>query len=270
MEVVMEYLRLNNGVRMPMVGFGTWDIRGKKGKACILEALEVGYRLIDTAQMYDNEDIVGEAIKESGIDRKELFITTKLHQPWASYSKAKKGIERSLINLKTDYIDRLLIHEPYENALEMYQAFQKASQSGKVRAIGISNFNIAKYESFIQHCNILPAVNQVESHIYYPQFDLKAVMAQHGTQMQAWGSFTEGRKDIFKEALLIEIGAKYHKSAAQVALRYLVQNKVAVIPKSAHKDRMKENIDIFDFELSSEDMDQIRTFDTGSSLFGWY
>ena len=211
MEVVMEYLRLNNGVRMPMVGFGTWDIRGKKGKACILEALEVGYRLIDTAQMYDNEDIVGEAIKESGIDRKELFITTKLHQPWASYSKAKKGIERSLINLKTDYIDLLLIHEPYENALEMYQAFQKASQSGKVRAIGISNFNIAKYESFIQHCNILPAVNQVES-----------------------------------------------------------QNTVAVIPKSAHTDRMKENIDIFDFELSSEDMDQIRTFDTGNSLFGWY
>lgn len=164
----MEYFILNNGVKMPAVGFGTWDIRGDIGKRAILEALELGYRLIDTAQMYENEKIVGQAVRESKIPREDIFITTKLYRPSAGYQKAKAGIEKSLNELNTDYIDLLLIHEPYENALEMYEAFKEAYQAKKIRAIGISNFDAEKYKKFIRSCGVIPAVNQVESHVYYP------------------------------------------------------------------------------------------------------
>ncbi len=268
--VAMEYFTLNNGVRMPKAGFGTWDVRGEKGRRCILDALDLGYRLIDTAQMYDNEDIVGRAVRESGLARKDIFLTTKLYRPSASYEKAKSGIEKSLNELQTDYIDLLLIHEPYENALEMYEAFKEAYQAGKIHAIGVSNFDRRKYLTFIRSCGIIPAVNQVESHVYYPQLSLKKLLDTHGTQMQSWASFTEGRRDIFAEPLLNRIGAKYGKSAAQVALRYLVQNGIAVIPKSAHKKRMAENLAIFDFVLIPEDMEEISRLDQGHSLFGWY
>lgn len=266
----MEYLTLNNGIAMPMVGFGTWDVRDEKGKQSILDALEVGYRLIDTAEMYDNEDIVGKAVQESGIARQEIFLTTKLYRSSTSYQKAKTGIEKSLNELQTDYIDLLLIHEPYENALEMYEAFKEAYQEGKVRAIGISNFDEPKYEKFIQSCGVIPTVNQVESHVYYSQLSLKELLNTHGTQMQSWASFTEGRKNIFAEPLLNHIGNEYGKSAAQVALRYLVQNGIAVIPKSVHKERMIQNLEIFDFSLSSKEMAEIRQMDQNRSLFGWY
>ena len=268
--MIMEYFVLNNGVRMPVIGFGTWDIRGTSGIRAVAEALETGYRLIDTAQMYDNEEIIGQAVRESGIPRREIFITTKLYRPSTSYRKAKAGIERSLNELQTDHIDLLLIHEPYENALEMYRAFKEAYQEGKVRAIGISNFGKRQYEQFVKDCEIIPAVDQVESHVYYPQLGLKELLDSHGTRMQSWASFTEGRKNIFAEPLLVEIGAKYHKTSGQTALRYLIQNGIAVIPKSAHKERMKENLDILDFELSQEDMEQIGRLDGGRSLFGWY
>lgn len=266
----MDFLILNNGVKMPMIGFGTWDVRGVQGKRSILEALETGYRLIDTAQMYENEDIVGMAVKESGFSRKEIFLTTKLYRPCASYQNAKAGIERSLNKLQTDYIDLLLIHEPYENALEMYRALQEAYTDGKVKAIGISNFDAKRYEGFIQSCGIIPAVDQVESHVYYPQLALKRLLGSHGTQMQSWGSFTEGRRNIFAEPLLNQIGVKYGKSSAQVALRFLVQNGIAVIPKSIHRQRMEENHAIFDFQLTPEDMEQMKSLDRGKSLFGWY
>lgn len=266
----MNDLQLNNGVKMPMIGFGTWDVRGVQGERSVLEALETGYRLIDTAQMYENEDIVGKAVKESGISRKEIFLITKLYRPCASYQKAKSGIERSLNELQTDYIDLLLIHEPYENALEMYQAFQEAYKDGKVKAIGISNFDAKRYGEFIQSCGVIPAVNQVESHVYHPQLALKRLLDSHGTQMQSWGSFTEGRRNIFAEPLLKQIGAKHGKSSAQVALRFLVQNGIAVIPKSIHRQRMEENLAIFDFQLTPEDMGQIKSLDRGKSLFGWY
>lgn len=264
----MEYPTLNNGVKLPMVGFGPWDIRGEVGKRCILEALEVGYRLIDTAQMYSDEDIVGKAVRESGISRNEVFITTKLYRPSADYRRAKAGIERSLNELQTDYIDLLLIHEPYDSALEMYEAFKEAYQEGKLRAIGISNFDIKKYKTFVKSCDIIPAVNQVESHVYYPQLDLKAVLESHGTLMQSWASFTEGRRNIFAEPILNEIGGKYGKTSGQIALRYLLENGIAVIPKSAHRERMEENIDVFDFELTSEDMEEIGGLDEKCSLFG--
>ena len=181
----MNNLTLNNGVQMPMVGFGTWDVRGEKGKRCIQDALELGYRLIDTAQMYDNEEMVGKAVRESGLPRQDIFLTTKLYRSSASYQKAKAGIEKSLNELQTDYIDLLLIHEPYDNAMEMYEAFKEAYQAGKIRAIGVSNFDARKYQAFIRSCGVIPAVDQVESHVYYPQLSLKKLLDTHDTRMQS-------------------------------------------------------------------------------------
>lgn len=266
----MEYFTLNNGVKLPAVGFGTWDVRGETGKNAILTALELGYRLIDTAQMYDNETIVGEAVRESGLARRDIFITTKLYRPSSSYQKAKDGIEKSLQALQTDYIDLLLIHEPYENALEMYDALKEAYEAGTVWAIGISNFGQKEYDCFLQRCGVVPAVDQVESHVYYPQLELKEQLARHGTQMQSWASFTEGRRNIFANSLLNQIGMKYGKTAGQVALRYLTQNGIAVIPKSVHRDRMEQNLHSLDFTLLQEDMEQLASLNEGRSLFGWY
>lgn len=266
----MEYLTLNNGVQMPIIGFGTWDVRGTEGEHSILNALEVGYRLIDTAQMYDNEQVVGNAMRQSGLAREELFLTTKLYRTSTSYKAAKSDIERSLNALQSDYIDLLLIHEPYEQSLEMYQAFKEAYHDGKVKAIGISNFNAKRYSEFIRSCEVIPAINQVESHVYFPQLELKGKMLEHGTQMQAWGPFTEGRRDIFADKILNTVGKTHGKSAAQIALKYLIQNQIAVSPKSSSKDRMKENMDLFDFQLTEEEISQIQNLDGGKTLFGWY
>lgn len=266
----MDTLTLNNGIQMPLVGFGTWDVRGETGKRAILTALELGYRLLDTAQMYDNEEIVGQAVRESGLPREEIFITTKLYRPSASYQKAKAGIKKSLQALQTDYIDLLLIHEPYGNAPEMYEALKEAYAAGAVRAIGISNFGQKEYDRFLQRCGVVPAVDQVESHVYYPQLELKERLTLHGTQMQSWASFTEGRRNIFAEPLLNQIGAKYGKTAGQVALRYLTQNGIAVIPKSVHRERMAENLHSLEFTLSPEDLERLRSLNEGRSLFGWY
>lgn len=266
----MEYLTLNNGMQMPLLGFGTWDVRGDSGKRSILDALELGYRLIDTARMYENEAMVGAAMRESGLDRAELFLTTKLHRLCADYHSAKAGIECSLNELQTDYIDLLLIHEPYEHALEMYQAMQEAYQQGKVKALGISNFNAAEYSDFLCNCGLVPAVNQVESHVYHTQLTLQNLLQKNGTQMQSWAPFTQGRRNLFAEPALNRIGTQYQKTAAQVALRFLVQHHIAVIPKSVHRVRMAENFAIFDFELSQEDIAQIACLDEACSLFGWY
>ena len=249
----MEYLALNNGVRMPLVGFGTWTLRGETGKRCILDALETGYRLLDTAQMYENENIVGAAVRESGLARHEIFLTTKLFEPSASYENAKHDIEKSLSALGTDYIDLLLIHEPYDTSLEMYRALCEAYRAGTVRAVGISNFNAREYRAFCRSCGIIPAVNQVEN----------------GTVMQAWSPFTEGKRRIFEEPVLREIGAQHGKTAAQTALRFLVQRGIGVIPKTMHRERMQENLSVFDFELSDEEMERIGTLADGKSLFGW-
>lgn len=253
-----------------MIGFGTWDIRGEAGKQSILTALDLGYRLIDTAQMYENEYIVGCAVKESGIPREELFLTTKIYRPRTTYQKAKSGIEQSLNELQTDYIDLLLIHEPYKSAPEMYEAFKETLRDGKVRSIGISNFDAEKYKQFVQSCEIIPAVNQVESHVYFPQLELKNLLNSYGTQMQSWASFTEGRKNIFAEPVLREIGARYDKTSGQTALRYLIQNGIAVIPKSVHRERMAENLDVLDFELTPSELSAISSLNGNTSLFGWY
>ena len=263
----MEYLALNNGVRMPLVGFGTWTLRGETGKRCILDALETGYRLLDTAQMYENENIVGAAVRESGLARHEIFLTTKLFEPSASYENAKHDIEKSLSALGTDYIDLLLIHEPYDTSLEMYRALCEAYRAGTVRAVGISNFNAREYRAFCRSCGIIPAVNQVETHVFDQQREPQRIMEEFGTRIMSWGPLAEGRNGFFTNPVLAEIGSKYGKSVAQVALRWLIQRGVIIIPKSTHVERMRQNLDIFDFALTDEDMAAIAALDTGKSLF---
>lgn len=266
----MEHITLNNGAPMPMVGLGTWQLRGPAGERAILDALELGYRLLDTARMYENEDIVGSAVKKSGLPRREVFITTKLFTPSAGYRKAKEDIARSLEALQTDYIDLLLIHEPYKAAPEMYLAMEEACAAGLVRAVGLSNFSGEEYLRFLKHCRVTPAVDQVESHVYHPQLALKKLLEEKGTRMQAWASFTEGRRNIFAEPVLAEAGRRYGKTAAQTALRYLVENGIPVLPKSAHRERLRENLDIFDFSLTDEERRAIAALDEGRSLFGWF
>ena len=266
----MEHITLNNGAPMPMVGLGTWQLRGPAGERAILDALELGYRLLDTARMYENEDIVGSAVKKSGLPRREVFITTKLFTPSAGYRKAKEDIARSLEALQTDYIDLLLIHEPYKAAPEMYLAMEEACAAGLVRAVGLSNFSGEEYLRFLKHCRVTPAVDQVESHVYHPQLALKKLLEEKGTRMQAWASFTEGRRNIFAEPALAEAGRRHGKTAAQTALRYLVENGIPVLPKSAHRERLRENLDIFDFSLTDEDRRAIAALDEGRSLFGWF
>ena len=266
----MEHITLNNGAPMPMVGLGTWQLRGQAGERAILDALELGYRLLDTARMYENEDIVGSAVKKSGLPRREVFITTKLFTPSAGYRKAKEDIARSLETLQTDYIDLLLIHEPYEAAPEMYLAMEEACAAGLVRAVGLSNFSGEEYLRFLKHCRVTPAVDQVESHVYHPQLALKKLLEEKGTRMQSWAPFTEGRRNIFAEPVLAEAGRRHGKTAAQTALRYLVEKGIPVLPKSAHRERLRENLDIFDFSLTAEDRRAIAALDEGRSLFGWF
>ena len=265
----MEYFTLWNGVQMPALGFGTWTLRGQQGRECIRQALAVGYRLLDTARMYENEEAVGQAVKDSGLPRQEVFLTTKLWQPSNSYQKAKADIDRSLQALGTDYVDLLLLHEPYPESAGMYRAMEEACRAGKARAIGVSNFNEEEYNTMVKQCEIRPAVNQVESHIYYPRLALQKAMAAQGTRMQSWAPFTEGRRDLFHEPVLLEIGRAHRKSAAQVALRYLIQNGIAVIPKSAHRARMEENFAVFDFTLTGEELARIGALQGPDSLFGW-
>ncbi len=266
----MEHITLNNGAPMPMVGLGTWQLRGQAGERAILDALELGYRLLDTARMYENEDIVGSAVKKSGLPRREVFITTKLFTPSAGYRKTKEDIARSLEALQTDYIDLLLIHEPYEAAPEMYLAMEEACAAGLVRAVGLSNFSGEEYLRFLKRCRVTPAVDQVESHVYHPQLALKKLLEEKGTRMQAWASFTEGRRNIFAEPALAEVSRRHGKTAAQTALRYLVENGIPVLPKSAHRERLRENLDIFDFSLTDEERRAIAALDEGRSLFGWF
>lgn len=266
----MEYLTLNNSIKMPILGLGTWDLRGPSGYRAILSALTSGYRLIDTAKMYANEDIVGKACKDSNISREELFITTKFSGSYASYEGVRSGIDESISLFNDSYIDLALIHEPYGDIFGMYEALKEALYCGKVRAVGISNFNKDRYLSFIERCGLIPAVNQIESHVYFSQLDFKQLLNDRGTQMQAWASFTEGRRNVFLEPVLVEIAEKYNKTAAQVVLRYQIEHGIAVIPKSADEKRQKENLNVFDFSLSKEDKAQIALLDRKKSLFNWY
>ena len=263
----MEYVTLNNGVKMPILGYGVYQTPPEETERCVLEAIQTGYRSIDTAQAYGNEEGVGNAIEKCGLPREDLFITTKIWITNAGYEKAKASIEESLKKLKSDYIDLLLIHQPFSDYYGTYRAMEEAYKAGKVRAIGISNFYPDRYLDLVHFAEVKPAVNQVETHLFQQQKTAKEYMAKHNTQIMSWGPFAEGRNDYFNTPALKDIGEKYGKTPAQTALRFLIQSGVVVIPKSVHKERMEENFNVFDFTLSEEDMKTLESLDTGKSLF---
>lgn len=263
----MEYVTLNNGVKMPILGYGVYQTPPEDTERCVLEAIQTGYRSIDTAQAYGNEEGVGNAIEKCGLPREDLFITTKVWITNAGYEKAKASIEESLKKLKTDYIDLLLIHQPFGDYYGSYRAMEEAYKAGKVRAIGISNFYPDRYLDLVHFAEVKPAVNQVETHLFQQQKVAKEYMAKHDTQIMSWGPFAEGRNDYFNTPALKEIGEKYGKTPAQIALRFLIQSGVVVIPKSVHKERMEENFNVFDFSLSADDMKTLEALDTENSLF---
>lgn len=262
----MEYVTLNNGIKMPLEGFGVFQVPDPaQCKQAVLDAINSGYRLIDTAAAYMNEEAVGAAIKESGVDRSELFITTKLWVQDADYESAKKAIETSLEKLGLDYLDLYLIHQPMGDYVGAYRAMEEAYKEGKLRAIGVCNFYPARLADLCETVDVIPAVNQVELHPFFQQEDALALMKEYGVRPESWGPFAEGNHGIFTHPVLSSIGEKYGKSAAQVALRWNVQRGVVVIPKSVHKDRMEQNMNIWDFELSEEDMNEIAKLDIGHS-----
>ena len=267
MSVQVPNVTLNNGVQMPILGFGVFQIPEDQTEQCVLDALAAGYRHLDTAASYLNEAAVGRAIAASGIARNELFITTKLWVSDAGEANAKAGFEKSLELLGLDYLDLFLIHQPYGDVYGSWRAMQEINKQGLAKAIGVSNFHADRLVDLIENNEIVPAVNQIEVHPFHQrQFD-QDVMLERGVQIESWGPFAEGRNDLFTNPMLTEIGCQYGKSVAQVVLRWLVQRNVVVIPKSIQPARMAQNIDVFDFELSVRDMERITTLDTGASLF---
>ena len=263
----MEYVKLNNGVKMPILGYGVYQTPPEETERCILEVLETGYRSIDTAQAYYNEEGVGNALAKCGIPREEIFITTKVWISNAGYEKAKESIRESLRKLQTDYVDLLLIHQPFGDYYGTYRAMEEAYKEGKARALGVSNFYPDRYLDLFHFAEIKPAVNQVETYVFQQQKTARKYMEKYGTQVMSWGPFAEGKNDYFQNPVLKEIGDKHGKSVAQTALRFLIQNEVIVIPKSVHKNRMEENFNVFDFILTEEEMKRIEALDTGESLF---
>ncbi len=264
----MEYVTLNNGVKMPIVGFGVFMLQGEECENAVTEAIQSGYRLIDTAQAYYNEEAVGNAIAKSGVARKELFITTKVWLTEHDYDKARASVLESMRKLQTDYLDLVLIHQALGNYYAAYHALEDLYKEGKLRAIGISNFSAERMADITEFTEVKPAVNQVETHPYFQQEFLHSWMQRLGIQHEAWGPLGECRLiQLLRTPLLIEIAKRHNKTVAQVMLRWNVQRGIVVIPKTSHVERMKENIDIFDFELSDEEMKAIATLDEDRSLW---
>lgn len=263
----MEYVTLSNGVKMPMLGYGVYQVPADECERCVSDALKAGYRSIDTAQSYFNEEGVGHAVAKSGIDRKDLFLTSKVWVEFYGYEAAKKSVLKTLEKLQTDYIDLMLLHQPFGDYFGAYRALEDLYDEGKIRAIGISNFYADRMVDMASFCRIKPMVNQVETHPFNQQIELKKWAAKYNIQVEAWAPFGEGRGNMFTNPVLTEIGKKYNKTAAQVILRWHIQSGVVVIPKSTHIERMRENIDVFDFKLSEEDMAQIAALDKQTSSF---
>ncbi len=265
----MEYMTLNNGVKMPAVGFGVFQIMDQKVcEESVLTAICAGYRLIDTAAIYGNEKAVGSAIRKCGIPREELFITTKLWVDGAGYEKTKQAFQKSLENLGLEYIDLYLIHRPMGDYYGSWRAMEELYEAGKIRAIGLSNFESGRMIDLILNNKVVPAVNQVECHPFFQQEEARVYMQEYGVRMEAWAPFAEGKNNIFTNEVLADIGAKYGKSSAQVILRYDLQRGIVPLAKSVHENRMQENIDIFDFELTEDDMNRIVKLDNNTTLFG--
>lgn len=263
----MEYVTLNNGVKMPILGYGVYQTPAEETEKCVLDAIQVGYRSIDTAQAYGNEEGVGNALAKCGLPREEFFVTTKIWISNAGYEKAKASIEESLKKLQTSYIDLMLIHQPFGDYYGAYRAMEEAYKAGKLRAIGVSNFYPDRFLDIDHFSEIKPAVNQVETHIFQQQKTAKEYLQKRGAQIESWGPFAEGKNDYFNNPVLKRIGEGYGKSVAQAALRFLVQSGVVVIPKSTHKERMEENFNIFDFKLTEQEMAEVEALDGGESLF---
>jgi len=264
----MEKVKLINGIRMPILGFGVFQVPDlTECENAVLTAIETGYSLIDTAASYMNESAVGNAIKKSGVARKELFITTKLWVQDTGYEKTKKAFERSINKLQTDYLDLFLIHQPYGDVHGSWRAMEELYKAGKIKAIGLSNFQTDRVMDIIAFNEVVPAVNQIETHPFNQQIETQRFLLENKVQIESWGPFAEGKNDLFRNELLLSIGAKYKKSIAQVVLRWLIQRRIVAIPKSVRKERIKENFKVFDFELRSEDMEAIATMDMKTSSF---
>lgn len=264
----MKYVTLNNGLQMPILGFGVFQIPdAAECEQAVINAIESGYRLIDTAASYLNEAAVGKAIKNSGVAREDLFITTKLWVQDTGYEQTKAAFQKSLDRLQLDYLDLYLIHQPYGDVFGSWKAMQELYKQGKIRAIGVANFHPDRIMDLIVNSGFTPAVNQIETHPFHQQIATQTFLQDNNVQIQSWGPFAEGKNNIFNNEVLTTIGKKYNKSVAQVILRWLTQRNIVVIPKSVRKERMVENFEILDFELSGEDMSLIGTLDTKESLF---
>ena len=267
-KTLMQKVKLNNGVEMPILGFGVFQVTDlAECERSVVDAFETGYRLIDTAASYGNEEAVGKAIKQSGVTREDLFITTKVWIQSDGYNGTKKAFENSLKRLQLDYLDLYLMHQPFGDVYGEWRAMQDLYKEGKVRAIGVSNFHPDRFIDLIIHNEIVPAVNQIETHPFHQQNETQKFLQENNVQIESWGPFAEGKNNIFHNELLLSIGKKYNKSIAQVILRWLIQRNVVAIPKSVRKDRMEENFNIFDFRLSEKDMNEIKELDTNASLF---
>lgn len=263
----MDYITLNNSVKMPQLGYGVYQVTKEECERCVLDALQVGYRSIDTAQSYFNEEEVGSALQKSGIPRKEIFLTTKVWIEHYGYELAKASVMESMNKLQTDYLDLCLLHQPFADYYGAWRALEELYREGKIRAIGVSNFYPDRLVDLASFADISPMVNQVETHPFNQQKTAKEYMDKYGVQIEAWAPFGEGRGGLFENEILKAIGAKYGKTSAQVMLRWHLQRGVIVIPKSVHIERMKENLDVFDFTLSDEDMKMISDMDKGESSF---
>jgi 2,5-diketo-D-gluconate reductase A len=264
----MKTVKLNNGVEMPVLGFGVYQIANQSEcETSILNAIKAGYRLIDTAASYMNEIAVGNAIKESGVSREDLFITSKLWVQHTGYENTKLSFEKSLEKLQLDYLDLYLIHQPYGDVHGSWRAMEELYKAGKVKAIGVSNFQPDRVMDIITFNEVVPAVNQIETHPFNQQIETQKFLSENGIQTESWGPFAEGRNNLFQNEILSVIGRKYNKTVAQVVLRWLAQRGIVAIPKSVHKERIKENFNIFDFELAPEDMEAIATLDLKTSSF---
>lgn len=263
----MKYVTLSNGIKMPILGYGVYQVTKEECERCVLDALKAGYRSIDTAQAYFNEEEVGAAIEKSGIPREEIFLTSKVWLEYYGYEECRKSVEESLNKLKTDYIDLMLLHQPFSDYYGAWRALEDLYEEGKLRAIGISNFYPDRLVDLASFSRIRPMVNQVETHPYNQQVLAKEYMDKYGIQIEAWAPFGEGRGGLFEDVALREIGGKYGKTTAQVMLRWQIQRGVVVIPKSTHYERMVENFNVFDFSLSAEDMDKIGALDKKQSSF---
>ena len=265
----MEHKTLNNGLKMPMVGLGVYNIPEKETQRVVEDALSVGYRSIDTAAMYENEKGVGDAVRACGVPREELFVTTKICEPCYTREETLRTVDRSMRQIGLDYVDLMLLHWPVGNPTVMWHTLEELYAQGMFKAIGVSNFYPNTFPMIVEDAKIMPVVNQCEAHVLYQQRKMREYLKPYDVALEAWSPLAEGRSSIFKDKILMSIGEKYGKTSAQIALKFLVQNDIIIIPKTTHKERMVENISLFDFTLTDGDLAEIQRLDTGRNVTGW-